>query len=55
MAILEHVYDPSEAIKNLRNMLKDDGIIYGYVPYLYHHHAPKDLKFQIIFDFQKML
>ena len=53
MAILEHVYDPSEAIKNLRNMLKDDGIIYGYVPYLYHYHAPKDLKFQDYFRFSK--
>ena len=39
IAILEHVYDPFAAIKNLRNMLKDNGTIYGYVPYLYHYHV----------------
>jgi SAM-dependent methyltransferase len=53
IAILEHVYDPATAIKNLRLMLKDEGIIYGYVPYLYYYHAPKDLKFQDYFRFSK--
>ena len=53
IAILEHVYDPFKAVKNLRKMLKDDGILYGYVPYLYHYHAPKDLKFQDYFRFSK--
>ena len=53
IAILEHVYDPFKAVKNLRKMLKDDGILYGYVPYLYFYHAPKDLKFQDYFRFSK--
>jgi len=53
IAILEHVYDPASAIKNLRLMLKDKGVIYGYVPYLYHYHAPKNLKFQDYFRFSK--
>jgi len=53
IAILEHVYDPVAAIKNLRIMLKNNGIIYGYVPYLYYYHAPKDLKFQDYFRFSK--
>lgn len=53
IAILEHVYDPAAAVKNLRMMLKNDGIIYGYVPYLYYYHAPKDLKFQDYFRFSK--
>ena len=53
IAILEHVYDPFKAVKNLRKMLKDDGILYGYVPYLYQYHAPKDLKFQDYFRFSK--
>ena len=53
IAILEHVYDPSSAINNLRNMLRDNGVIYGYVPYLYHYHAPRDLKFQDYFRFSK--
>ena len=53
IAILEHVYDPTAAITNLRKMLKDEGIIYGYVPYLYQYHAPNDLKFQDYFRFSK--
>ena len=53
LAILEHVYDPFKAVYNLKKMLKDDGIIYGYVPYLYYYHAPKSLKFQDYFRFSK--
>ena len=53
LAILEHVYNPFKAIENLRSMLKDNGIIYGFVPYLYNYHAPKDLKFQDYFRFSK--
>ena len=39
LAILEHVYNPFKAIENLRSMLKDNGMIYGFVPYLYKYHA----------------
>ena len=53
LAILEHVYDPFKAIKNLKRMLKKNGVIFGYVPYLYHYHAPQDLKFQDYFRFSK--
>ena len=53
IAILEHVYDPSAAVANLKKMLKEDGIIYGYVPYLYYYHAPQNLKFQDYFRFSK--
>lgn len=53
IAILEHVYSPTAAITNLKKMLKDNGIIYGYVPYLYYYHAPQDLKFQDYFRFSK--
>ena len=53
IAILEHVYNPFKAIDNLKSMLKENGIIYGYVPYLFHYHAPKDLKFQDYFRFSK--
>ena len=35
IAILEHVYDPFKAVNNLKKMLKDNGTIFGYVPYLY--------------------
>ena len=53
IAILEHVYDPFKAIFNLKKMLKTDGKIYGYVPYLFYYHAPTDLKFQDYFRFSK--
>lgn len=53
LAILEHVYDPFKAIQNLRLMLKKNGIIYGFVPYLYNYHAPLNLKFQDYFRFSK--
>ena len=53
IAILEHVYDPFKAVSNLKKMLKESGKIYGMVPYLYHYHAPKDLKFQDYFRFSK--
>ena len=49
LAVLEHVYDPFKAIENLRSMLKENGIIYGFVPYLYKYHAPMDLKYQDYF------
>lgn len=53
IAILEHVYDPFKAVSNLKKMLKNGGKIFGMVPYLYHYHAPQDLKFQDYFRFSK--
>jgi SAM-dependent methyltransferase len=38
LAVLEHVYDPFLAVNNLKSMLKKNGILFGYVPYLYHYH-----------------
>lgn len=53
LAILEHVYNPFQAVENLKKMLKLNGVIYGYVPYLYHYHAPNNLIFQDYFRFSK--
>ena len=53
IAVLEHVYDPFVAINNLKKMLKKDGIIYGYVPFLYQYHAPENLEFQDFYRFSK--
>ena len=53
LAILEHVYNPFSAVDNLKKMLKKNGIIFGYVPYLNYYHAPKNLKFQDYFRFSK--
>ena len=53
LAILEHVYNPFKAVENLKKMLKPNGVIYGYVPYLFYYHAPNNLKFQDYFRFSK--
>tara|TARA_B100000989_G_C19366442_1_gene395494 strand:- start:59 stop:733 length:675 start_codon:yes stop_codon:yes gene_type:complete len=53
LAILEHVYDPFKAVENLKKMLSKNGVIYGYVPYMYYYHAPKSLKFQDYFRFSR--
>ncbi len=53
LAVLEHVYNPFVAIKNLRQMLKKGGVIYGYVPFLYHYHAPENLYFQDYYRYSK--
>ena len=53
LAVLEHVYDPFVAIKNINKMLKNNGIFFGYVPFLYHYHAPEDLHFQDYYRYTK--
>ncbi len=53
LAVLEHCYDPFEAVKNIRDMLEENGKFFGYVPFLYNYHAPKDLKFYDFFRFSK--
>ena len=53
LAVLEHVYNPFKAVENLKGMLTEEGSIYGYVPFLYHYHAPESLKFQDYFRFSK--
>ena len=53
LAILEHVYNPFIAIQNIKKMLTHNGIIFGYVPFLYHYHAPQDLYFQDYYRYSK--
>ena len=53
LAVLEHVYDPFQAVKNIKLMLKKNGVLYGYVPYLFYYHAPRNLQFQDYFRFSK--
>lgn len=53
LAVLEHVYNPFIAINNIKSMLKRNGILFGYVPFLYHYHAPKNLEFQDFFRYSK--
>jgi SAM-dependent methyltransferase len=50
-SILEHCYDPITACKNLGNLLSDQGIIIGSVPFLFPRHCPNDLQYQDYFRF----
>lgn len=52
-AVLEHVYDPFAAMKNLYDALEDGGYLMVYVPYLYRYHAPGDLVYQDYFRYSR--
>lgn len=52
-SILEQTYNPLLAAENLFRLLKDDGKIYGYVPFLYPRHSPEDLSYQDYFRFTR--
>jgi SAM-dependent methyltransferase len=53
LAILEHVYDPLSAVKNLHRLLAPGGYCFAYVPFLYNYHAPADLTFQDYYRYTK--
>ncbi len=53
MAVLEHVYDPQQAVKNLYSLLKPGGYCLAYVPFLYRYHAPHDLYYQDYFRYTR--
>ncbi|MGQ4648727.1 methyltransferase domain-containing protein [Lyngbya aestuarii] len=38
-AVLEHVYNPFLAVKEIFRILKDEAVLFGYVPFLYSYHA----------------
>ena len=53
LAVLEHCYNPFEATKNIYEMLNDNGVLFGYVPFLFNYHAPADSKFNDFYRFSK--
>lgn len=50
-SILEHCYNPFQACLNMESMLKKNGKIFGYVPFLFQFHCPDDLSYQDYFRF----
>lgn len=52
-SILEHVYEPQQAVKNMYNQLNPGGRFLGFAPFLMNYHAPKDLKFQDFYRFTR--
>ena len=52
-AVIEHVYDPFAAVRNMYDLLEDGGICMCYAPFIFRYHAPGDLKFQDYFRFSR--
>lgn len=52
-AVIEHVYDPSSAVKNMHGALKEGGFCLSYAPFIFYYHAPSNLKFQDYFRFSR--
>ncbi|MBZ0285907.1 MAG: class I SAM-dependent methyltransferase [Anaerolineae bacterium] len=53
LAVLEHVYDPQSAVKNMYSVLQKNGCCFAYVPFLYRYHAPADLAYQDYFRYTR--
>lgn len=53
LSILEHVYDPFAAAANIHRLLKPGGTAFIYVPFLFRHHAPPDMRFQDFYRFSR--
>ena len=45
LSVLEHVYDPFEAMKQIHQLLPDNGYLLLHLPFLFRYHAPADLQF----------
>lgn len=52
-AVIEHVYDPFAAVRNMYDLLNDGGICMCYAPFVFSYHAPADLMFQDYFRFSR--
>lgn len=45
LEVMEYIWNPKQALENLYNFLKVDGILYLSVPFIYPHHNPTELDY----------
>ncbi len=52
-SVIEHVYEPAVAVRNMHAALNPGGVVLCFAPFIYRYHAPKDLHFQDYFRFTR--
>ncbi len=53
LSVLEHVYDPFAAIKEIHQLLQPGGYLLLHLPFLFRYHAPPDLEFTDCYRFSR--
>lgn len=53
LSVLEHVYDPFAAIKEIHQLLQPGGCLLLHLPFLFRYHAPPDLEFTDCYRFSR--
>lgn len=53
LSVLEHVYDPFAAIKEIHQLLQPRGYLLLHLPFLFRYHAPSDLQFADCYRFSR--
>lgn len=53
LSVLEHVYDPFAASREIFRLLQPDGYLFLHLPFLFRYHAPKDLDFADCYRFSR--
>ena len=53
LSVLEHVYDPFSAAKNLYNLLQPESYLFLHLPFIYRYHADQGLEFADCYRFSR--
>jgi len=53
LSVLEHVYDPFAAIREIFRLLQPGGYLFLHLPFLFRYHAPQDLSFTDSYRFSR--
>jgi SAM-dependent methyltransferase len=53
LSVLEHVYDPFTATREIFRLLQPGGYLFLHLPFLFRYHAPQDLSFTDCYRFSR--